>query len=337
MDFQQLLLGVMRSTLLAIFISYSFSSRADIYPFYLNNQNPFVQIFGLPKAEPAVIVNKGVYTSIATLDIVNNTVKGETENERLILDGESYRFNMAVRYGLFDDVVLGIDIPLVKHRQGRFDNFIRNWHDTFGLSNVEQKQFVPNQLNYFYQSSSNTITNIHEGESGIGDIRVSFASTDLSVMPWLTGPAIIRAFLKIPTGKASELLGSGAFDAAFDVTMQDVNTLRQYHSGLAGSMGVLVLGKSDYFADIQRSLVLFASSTIDWDYWKPLVFKAQLDVHTSFYKSGIEHLGGDSLQLTVGGAINVTKNMHFDIGVTENLVTDSTPDIGLNLSLWIGL
>lgn len=321
------------ASLISVLLIWTETLYADIQPFYLNNQNPFIQIFGLPKAESARLVANGHFRSITTLDIVNNTVQGEMGSEKLVLDGETYRLNMALRYGLSQLSEFGVDIPLIEHRQGRFDNFIRNWHDFFGLSNKEQKQFEPNQLNYYYQNNSNKKIDIHDNQSGVGDIRLSLAGSGTTVINWLPETLIYRALVKLPTGDSKKLLGSGAFDAALSVSQKNNNLLMDYYSEFMGQVGILWLGKSDLFPDMQRRYAIFASSSIDWDYWKPLVFKAQLDFHSSFYKSEIGHLGKSSVQLTVGGAINIGKDTHFDIGVSENLITDSTPDIGLNLSL----
>ena len=318
-------------------ITLSSSTYAELHPFYINNQNPFIQIFGLPRAETAIIAEPGHYIDISTLDIVNNTVQGETAGEKLVLDGETYRFNVALRYGVLKNTEVGFDIPLINHRPGRFDNFIRNWHDFFGLSNKEQEQFEPNQLNYYYHANGNTAIDIHDNAMGIGDLRLSAASSKVSVLSWLPESLIYRASLKLPTGDSKKLMGSGSVDASLSVSGQNNQALQEYYSEFAGQAGVLWLGNSDLFSAEQRNFVVFASSCIDWDYWKPLVFKAQLDYHSSFYKSDIGHLGKDSIQLTVGGAITISKNAHFDIGVSENLVTDSTPDIGLNLSLWLKL
>lgn len=319
---------------LVLFANYSY---ADSYPFYLNNQNPFIQIFGLPKAEPPDLNNINQYSSITSLNIVNNTVQGDTNAEKLVLDGESYRMEMAVRYGIWQDTEIGVDVPIVSHRRGRFDNFIRNWHDLFGLSNKEQNQFTPNQLNYYYQSGSNTVVDIHETESGLGDVRLSVAMTGLKYIPWAPQSFVYRAVIKLPTGNADTLLGSGGIDVALSMSTENSNTFKDYYSAFSGQAGVMWLGESDLFSQIQRKYVMFASSTIDWDYWQPIVFKAQLDLHTSFYRSEIGDLGKDSIQLTVGGAVKFNKDMHFDIGVSENLMSDSTPDVGLNLTLWMNI
>ena len=309
---------------------------AEIYPFYFSNQNPFIQIFGLPKAEPAMLTSPGNTSSIVTLDIVNNTVMGDNTQEALVLDGETYRLNLSFKYGLSTGSEVGIDIPLVQHQQGRFDNFIRNWHDFFGLSNLEQQQFEANQLNYFYQKDGITILDLTEDEAGVGDLRLTYAVKD-SYGDKSSDTIVYRASLKLPTGDVDKFLGSGSVDAGVSMAVDNDSLLREYHSELYGQLGLLWIGKSDHLDDVQRNIAFFGAAAIDWDYWRPVIFKAQLDVHSSFYRSDIEHIGGHSIQLTVGGSIQIDKSMHLDIGVTENLMTDATPDIGLNLSLWWGL
>jgi hypothetical protein len=303
-----------------------------VLPYYFSNQNPFIQIFVLPRAEPHVFLPKKSLLTITSLDIVNNTVQGKTKNETLILDGETYRFNFAMKYGLTRNINLNFDLPIVKHASGRFDNFIRNWHDFFGLSNREQEQFEPNQLQYLYSNNGIERVNISSNQQGVGDARLAVTYKENETQS--KNNIIYRLYLKLPTGNAEKLLGSGAVDVGFSASTQSPTYLKEYYSGIYGQLGFVWLGKSDLFEDVQRRLATFGSATIDWDYWRPVVFKAQLDIHSAYYRSDIVDLGGNSVQLTVGGTIELDKKSQIDIGVTENLMTDATPDIGLNLSYW---
>jgi hypothetical protein len=296
-----------------------------IYPFYISNQNPFIQIFGLPRSEPAYLLANNQFEQITTLDIVNNTVKGSNSHEELVLDGESYRLNFAFKY-TFDDTEYTLQLPLVRHTSGRFDNFIRSWHQFFGLSNDEQKQFPANQLNYYYARNGNKIVDITKGVSGIGDLQIGLAR-------YFEGRrTVVRASLKLPTGDVDKLMGSGAPDVSFTVSSQDANLLSQYHIGLYGQLGLLWLGASDLFPAIQRHTVALGTAGFSWHYWKVVVLRSQLDLHSPFYKSSIVDIGGSSVQLTVGGSLVFSRRHRMDIGVTENLFSDATPDIGLNLT-----
>lgn len=265
------------------------------------------------------------------MDVASNTVKGESAGEEFILDGETSRFSFMLKYGISDYVEVDVVAPYVKHSHGRFDNFIQNWHDFLGLSNEEQKQFSPNNLHYYYKYKDKELINITDNTSGIGDIKLGI-SFDLSSFSFTRAREIIvRLGLKLPTGSAEQLLGSGAADYSLSIAANDDKLGYGNFISLFGQAGILLVGQSDLFSDVQKRFVFHGSAGFDWFYWDPVVLRTQLDVHSSFYESDIEHLGESSVQLTVGGTIWLSKDMSVDIGVSENMVTDSTPDVGLNL------
>lgn len=305
-------------------------SARTVYPFYLNNQNPFIQIFGLPRPQPAELLNSNGLEQITSLDIVNNTVQGSNAGEKLVLDGESYRLNLAYRY-TYGETEYAFQVPFVRHTSGRFDNFIRNWHHFFGMSNDEQRQFKANQLSYFYQDNSGQIINIDSATSSIGDIQFSIAHELKEGDTPGAAKTVIRASLKLPTGNPDKLTGSGAPDLAVAIASQNDALLSRFNLGLYGQAGVLWTGSSDLFSGLQRRTVAFGTAVINWYFSRHIEFRTQLDLHSSFYNSSIVDIGGNSVQLNVGGTVIFAPQHRLDIGVTENLFSDATPDIGLNL------
>jgi len=63
-----------------------------------------------------------------------------------------------------------------------------------------------------------------------------------------------------------------------------------------------------------------------------LSLKAQIDAHTPFYDSELAALGASSVQLTVGGTIGLWGRNMLDLGLVENLFTDTTPDLVFHLA-----
>ena len=302
-----------------------------IYPFYIANQNPFIQIFGLPKSEPAAIVNDGSLGLITALDMVSNTVQGHNANEALVLDGESYRLNFEFKYAV-DGTEYLMQLPVVRHSSGRFDNFIRSWHHVFRLSNAEQKQFLANQLSYDYAYNGRQIISVDTGQSGIGDLRLGVARYLMKSQTPSPRQAVMRASIKLPTGDSEKLMGSGGTDISLEIAMQDENLLSRYRIGVFGQVGALWLGSSDLFYDVQRHVVAYGAAGMTWNYSNGVILRSQLNLHSSFYDSNIVDIGGDSVQFTVGGSILYSGANRVDIGITENLFTNATPDFGVNVT-----
>src|SRR6266540_1601045 len=86
---------------------------AAITPFYTQNQSPTALIFGLPAADDAAILAKGKMRGILAFDVANNFAADQKKGESILFAGESYRANLALRYGMGKGVDGVIDIPYI--------------------------------------------------------------------------------------------------------------------------------------------------------------------------------------------------------------------------------
>jgi hypothetical protein len=93
----------------------------------------------------------------------------------------------------------------------------------------------------------------------------------------------------------------------------------------------LFLTNGDILPDRQRNLVGFATLGGGWRPWPCVIFKLQVDGHTAFFASDLPQLG-ESLLLTLGGTLD-WGNTSLDIGVGEDLIVDSAPDVVFHLAL----
>ena len=89
-------------------------------------------------------------------------------------------------------------------------------------------------------------------------------------------------------------------------------------------------------SDDQKRVVYYGSTGLIWHSGHLIDLKAQLDGHSRFYHNQLAQLGRDTIQLTVGGSIHFNHTTRLDIGVGENLFTDTTPDFLINLALKCG-
>jgi hypothetical protein len=216
------------------------------------------------------------------------------------------------------------------HRRGVFDHFIEEWHDTFGLTNSKRTVFEEDQLNYNYAGADAT-HQVDEPAEGLGDIRLTLGypihKNDAE------GSALaLHAGLKLPSGDAAKLLGSGGTDLALQLSATDGGLLAGWKSTLFWSLGVLRLGSGEVLEAIRRDYVAIGSLGLGRPVSERIALKAQLDGHTSIYDSELAPLGSNSVQLTVGGQINLKGNGAIDLGLVENLFTDATPDLVFHLA-----
>jgi len=306
-------------------------------PFYNVNQNPLIQLHGLPPLEKGIITASGTTSASAIMDITSTSISEMNTQEQITLDGETYRLNLMFRHGIkktilgMEGIEVGIDIPYVNHQGGTLDGFIRNWHDAFGMTNSERDQFQDDQLHYEYQRNGVTALRMTNAHNQIGDIRLSAAWQLRCDITSETSCSALRASLKLPTGKVEKLSGSGGVD--FSLAHTTTRTYQRYTFNYGG--GLLLNGPSDLLDEQQKNFVGFASAGISYqpERFSWMVLKAQLDGHSAMYDSTLKNLGSDSIQVNVGGNIRLSNKTALDIGVAEDIVTSTVPDVVFHLAL----
>ena len=303
-------------------------------PFHTRNQSPLVQIFGLPVTEAAATVPPHALDIRVLNDFANNSTFDRTTREEMLLDGETHRITLLLRYGLPGDLELGLDIPYVRHSGGIFDGLIDTWHETFGLAEGIRNSVERDQLRYRYGRDGRIELLLDDAVSGLGDEVVSFAVPVYRQPPAAARMLTIRTNLKLPTGDSDDLLGSGSTDLAVQLVGSDAASLARYRVALSVSAGVLFLGDGDVLEDQQNHVVGFGSVGASW---QPLTWfapKVQLEWHSPFYhNSNMPQLAEWSAQLTIGGSFALPYQFILDIGVVEDVVVKTSPDVVFHFGL----
>jgi len=300
-------------------------------PIYASSQNPFGQIFGLPKSEAGTITPKDKLDAGFLYYVTNNAIKDELSNgESVIWDGETAQFNVRLRYGFSDKLELGVDIPFVENSGGYLDAVIRRTHKILGFPNDRQNQFEINQIHYQLKENDRTFFEMQEKQNGLGDVRFSAAvplfTQSLHPQQFLA----FRTLLKLPTGDAKYLLGSGGTDLSMGLALSDYKTLKGINTVLTTNFGMIYMGNTKVLREKQRHFAGYGGLSLDWLALKNLELKLQLDVNSALFKSELKQLG-NSIQLLVGGTIHLPGEAFLDLGMSQNMATNSTPDVGFYL------
>lgn len=302
---------------------------ATLAPLATRNQSPLIQIFGLPATGDSRLPDAGQISAELTLDQASHNTSSNSSTENILLDGETTRVELSLRRSLSERMEIFLVLPWVSYQGGFLDDFVIDWHDTFGLPQGGRDTSPRDRLLYRYSRNGVNQLLFDESASGIGDIRLGAA---WSLLP--QGAATLNASLKLPTGKESELLGSGSTDLALWLSGRRADTTPNNRWALWGAAGVLGMTEGDVLSDQQRPLVGFGSLGAGWKPFDVVEFKLQLDGHTPFYKnSDLPQLADASLQLAIGGAILLGNNTTLDIAVTEDIATDTSPDVVFHLRL----
>ncbi|VGO14288.1 hypothetical protein PDESU_02847 [Pontiella desulfatans] len=300
-------------------------------PVYVANQNPFVQIYGLPKSEAGTITPKGKLDAAFLYYVSNNAFSEEADNgETFIWDGETAQYCLKLRYGVSERLELGIDLPYIVHSGGYLDSTIRKFHQLFGYSNDRQMEFEKNQIHYQIGENGDTLFEMTDTHSGLGDIRLTAA---VSLLPGSIGARrhlAARSVLKLPTGNSSDLLGSGGTDVSAGLAYTDYDLLQSINTVVSANLGLLYMGDSEVLGDKQRNFAGYGGASLGWRALTWLDMKLQVDLHSAMYDTELLQLG-HSLQLLAGGTVHLPGDVLMDLGISEQLSTDATPDVGFYL------
>lgn len=292
-------------------------------PLYLANKNPFIAIYGLPLAESGALMAAGQHKLQFSADIANSFRVQSKGDEDLWLDGETVTGRLAWRYGVNAHWEVGADLPLLHHGGGVLDRAIDRYHQVFGFDRAGRDEVEHNQLHYQYDKNDRTLVLVDRSGAGVGDLVLKAAR---SLHTTETRALAARFSLKAPTGDSDRLYGSGAWDVAAGLHWADNQSFGE-KLGYELSAGVLYTGNGDVLTDQRRNTVGYGSAMLAWQVVKKAVIKIQLDMHSSFYRSGFRELDAFSGQLSIGSSIQLAPRWQMDVSFSEDIVVDTAPDI----------
>ena len=302
-------------------------------PYYSRNQSPIVMVHGLPVSESASLLNGGSSGIRVTVNVANNYTGGVEGGEALRFDCETCRVDLSARYGLGGGWQMGLDLPYIWYEGGVFDSFIVDWHEFFGMPQGGRDTAENRRVNIRYSRDGETLLDLHEPVSGVGDVMVSVGRQ--LVYGDQTGEYLsLFAQLKLPTGDPDTLTGSGGTDFSMMLAGRSDWFVQRWDGVFYGTFGVLTLGDGEVLAEMQEGTVGFGSVGVAWHLASWLLPKFQVDFHTPFYTgSDLRQVSMWSAQLLTGATVLLPGELALDIVVVEDTVVETSPDVVFQLSL----
>jgi len=326
-------LSISRSYQYFIFLSFFFCSvhvnAQNRTPLQVTNQSPFVQLFGMPAAESATVLQSGQETSHISFNWANNYTTGNNPTEAILLDGESARLDIRWRYG-FDLWEFGVDLNYSRLSGGSLDSFIESWHDWFGLPNGGRELVARDELQYLYLRNGAPQIDITDSHSGFGDTRLTGAY-QLDKLGRFD--VALRGGIKIPTGKREHFLSSDGVDVNLAFVMGDDLSLQRYQASYFFSVGALWTADGEVLTQYRKNSAAYYNLGLIKDFSDNWQFKLQVDGHTKLYESNLNQLG-DAMQLSIGGAYQLNRDLKLDFAVAEDVITDSSSDVSFHIALF---
>jgi Protein of unknown function (DUF3187) len=299
---------------------------AQAEPLATRNQHPLVALFGLPMPLAARLPAPDSGRAGAALNWSNFATTDTTDQRSYTLDGEVVEIRVQAEHALGERFAVRGELAWRQLSGGSLDSLVESWHDLFGLPNGSRRRLPDDALLIEYRSGESTLLRVEDDTSGIADLPLALgyqltASQRGALATWLT--------VKVPTGQAEDLTGSGAVDVALSLAGERQLSERWQ---LFGQVNFAWLGQGDVLADLQQDFAgsLLAGTT--WQAWRGLQLTAQLEANTAVVDTGTD-LDGDAIVLTLGGRYRTASGWAFDFGFSEDVQPDASPDIVFLLSV----
>lgn len=305
-------------------------------PIAIRNQFPPALFFLIPTPETAPVIERGrfqIESNATYSSVFNRVVEGPAV---LFMNFEVLRWTLRARLGIWDRIDADVEIPFLRFSGGFLDQFIKDYHATFGFPQGGRDQVPDNQYNYAVTLNGRPL--YHVPKAGTFAISDSVLSVRYRVHPEAENwpGMVLKASVKLPTGSNAGGFGSGHLDyGGFLLIEKNWPRFSGY-----GNIGVVIPG-SLAGADPSLETQPFAVGVVSGEYrftnWFSLVL--QLDGNTRPYASSpIRLLREPALEIGGGFRFQAWEHGFLEIGFVHYLVNafGSVPDFSTSLSVkWL--
>lgn len=243
----------------------------------------------------------------------------QSASEGLIVDAETREARLTLQAPISKRFAFQLQFPYRYTGAGNLDGFIDGWHDAFGLPDGARSELPSDDFNITYASSLRGFS-MTSSASGLADIQ---AALGYDVLTSMTSSLSAWLSVKLPTGDADKLTGSGATDVS--LILAGERGLDDRWS-VFGQTGVTWLGDGDVLPYRQNSVVWSGLAGLSGRVWRGLSLKAQIDAHTAAFDSNLDFLG-EAVVLTLGGDYKFASGWLMNIGVSEDIAVEHSPDV----------
>ena len=296
------------------------SAAAAAEPFPARDLNPLLAGFGLPSALPARLAGES-WTIAADLNWASTSLVQRAGAERLIVDAETREARVTIARSWSSGFAAQLEIPYRYTGGGVLDDAIDSWHDMFSLPEGARALMPKDRIRVAYARGSTVLLDMQSSQAGLADIALDFGR---SLYATNAGAAAAWLSIKVPSGDADRLTGSGATDVS--LALAGEHRLGERWSAF-GQAAVAWLGDGERLPDQQRSVAWSALAGVGWRAWRGLELKAQLDAHSAVFDDADLDFLGDAVVLTVGGDYRFASGWQLDIAVSEDIAVESASDV----------
>ncbi|MBC8137402.1 MAG: DUF3187 family protein [Fibrella sp.] len=280
----------------------------------------------------------------------------DAPNNFLILSGGGYytdfedqRLTLAYTRGIGDGSELSVRVPYVSRNGGIFDGLIDGWHSLFNIYGGGRGNFENDQFRFDLRDgqTGTVLAQSRTASSGFGDIVLEYRRALTPDKPGFdarTGapdPRRVsistRASLKLPSGSAKNLLGSGGADFGLGIAVSARPFRRvAFHGNLTGVWH----GKTEIEGLRNRSSSVHSLVAVEWLLDGRTSFLAQIDDNPAPHQTGIQYADRERRMFTFGfwRQINPRQNLYLSLGENDfGWAARMAPDLQLSAGTRLSL
>lgn len=307
------------------------ATSAHAEPLHDHDNGPLTGFFGIPDStEGSLLVPAGASRWDLLLQSSSHSIFDVEENETVLFDGETTRLELNYRRGVGEHWEVGIELPYVWHETGGLDQLVSSWHDWTGLPGAFRVTRPKDQLEFIYQDPTGTVVDFDANANGPGDLRLI---SGYRPFPGQHPGFAIRFGLKLPTGDSANLMGSGGTDVSLGIAGDSVEFLGVTGLSAFYRLSAVFVGEPDVLGDRHREVMGHTSFGLGYALGSSVDLRLQGALRTAAYDSEVEVLGDPSGTLNFGAIFRLSDRTRLAIGVGEDVLVRSAPDVTFQVSL----
>ncbi|MEM7764616.1 MAG: DUF3187 family protein [Pseudomonadota bacterium] len=256
----------------------------------------------------------------------------ERRGDRLALfDGETTRVSLSASRSMGERWRLDISARYFWINKGVLDPFIDSWHKAFGLPEGIRDDRPRDVLDFQVSDNGSDIIQLGARQRGIGDTRLRahyrWREADAE-----HGEITLTTAIKLPTGDAARLTGSGGVDVGFGLNYRSAaHPDNRWRWSVGGSM--TWLGDSDIVGLAERRAAASAQISADYRVTSALSLGARLQAHSAVIDSTLNNIGAPAAQLITGGEWRFHERWALRVTVAEDVIVEHSPDVTFRIGI----
>ncbi len=291
---------------------------------------PIMRGAGLPRIRSAAVLNNNQQQLNLNAFVHSNAIDSGSQNEALIIDGETRGLELVYRTGLTEKLEFAVAASWLNHSAGGLDSLIEGWHDAFSLSDGDRDLFEEDQLLFRYQQGAK-VTEVTQRQNGISDTQVSLAYRLNQTQPsdlFLS----MRAGVNLPTGDPDKATGSDKVDANLGIAASGQFFANKTWSW-AAYLGYLYISDDELFGISTKHHNWFTSADLVWHASERWSWQIQLSGHSALFETEIDELKDEAWQISFASEYQF-KNPRRSLRVyfSEDISVNASPDFAFGMA-----